>query len=667
MPDGRRVVSASATGHPQVHVWDIATGVPVRVPNVADSGPLENLVVSPDGTRLFASTGRSIVVIDLPRDDRPAVPAEWLAGVVSDAESAVDLLGITNDVRMIAAVVAALSTRPPLSLALLGNWGAGKSSFMRQVRLRVDELAHQSRDGNSAFAANVRQVTFNAWHYSDDHVWVGLVEHLFRELAEPDNDETTAEDINELQVRLSTKRAEQERLSDDLRAVDRADRRGWLAPFRSALVGRAVLRGAWRELRSGGWRILLVLGLIAAGIATVVFGSAILQWLGGAVAVVAAVVGPVAVAWRRLGEYTEKARRELLSRKTAVDGEIQEAEEELAQRDPARRLKSLLKEISTAERYESYRGLTGRIHGDLRRLSQDLSSALARHKVGKPPVQRIVLYVDDLDRCAPGRVVDVLQAVNLLLTMKLFVVVVAVDPRWLLRSLKRHHEGLFDDNEVAYLDKIFHIPVALRPMGEHAGRYLQLLLPPVEETAVPEPVVERTPQATPKPVQQAPVVDAPPVQAQPVVQPPEVVHRPVVDLNPEGLRLRAVEREFLGRLTPLLPTPRAIKKLVNLYRLLRLGVPENQLDEFVDGSYQAAALLLAVLVGAPQEARTTLEALAKASEGEDVVDALPVAPLRELIVELRKDISVHGDALTYQQWAKTVARYGFETYDLFTG
>ncbi len=71
----------------------------------------------------------------------------------------------------------------------------------------------------------------------------------------------------------------------------------------------------------------------------------------------------------------------------------------------------------------------------------------------------------------------------------------------------------------------------------------------------------------------------------------------------EGLRMTGPEREFLGRLTPLLATPRAIKKLANLYRLLRLSVPRDQLALFLDGRYQAAALLLAALAGDPSRAR----------------------------------------------------------------
>jgi hypothetical protein len=384
-------------------------------------------------------------------------------------------------------------------------------------------------------------------------------------------------------------------------------------------------------------------------------------------------LGPVIVAGRRLGEYTERARRELIARKSEVDSDIQEVERRLDALDPKRRLDKLLAEISKPERYASYRGLTGLIHRDLRQLSEDLTAVRsgweAAGSVGPAPLQRIVLYVDDLDRCAPQRVVNVLQAVNLLLTMELFVVVVAVDPGWLLRSLKRHHEGLFDDNEVAYLDKIFHIPVALRPMGGRAVDYLRSLLPGAEEEPAP-PVVER--ERPEVPVQQA--SSARPVTPQ-VVQRVPVGEAPVVpkaapNLKPEGLRLRAPERKFLARLTPLLSTPRAVKKLVNLYRLLRLGVPENGLNAFVGGEqggpFQAAALLLATLVGAPQEARELLEKLAGAPAG-DILEVVGGSALGELVTGIRKDVPVHGDTATYRQWAVTVARYGFETYDLFDG
>ena len=83
-----------------------------------------------------------------------------------------------------AALLAASTTEPPLSVALMGNWGSGKSTFMGLVSKRVAALGELAErfPGETAWVGPIRQVRFNAWHYSDDHLWVGLVEHLFREL-----------------------------------------------------------------------------------------------------------------------------------------------------------------------------------------------------------------------------------------------------------------------------------------------------------------------------------------------------------------------------------------------------------------------------------------------------------------------------------------------------
>jgi hypothetical protein len=65
-----------------------------------------------------------------------------------------------------------------------------------------------------------------------------------------------------------------------------------------------------------------------------------------------------------------------------------------------------------------------------------------------------VLYIDDLDRCTPAQVIDVLQAVHLMLALDLFVVVVGVDPRWLLHSLRdRYRTILSRDDGVRVPDR----------------------------------------------------------------------------------------------------------------------------------------------------------------------------------------------------------------------
>ena len=95
------------------------------------------------------------------------------------------------------------------------------------------------------------------------------------------------------------------------------------------------------------------------------------------------------------------------------------------------------------------------------------TSAAAPIEAKGPIFERIILYIDDLDRCPPDKVVDVLQAVHLLLTFPLFVVIVAVDARWLSRSLEAYYGELLDPDAKAagaaatardYLEKIFQVP-----------------------------------------------------------------------------------------------------------------------------------------------------------------------------------------------------------------
>jgi hypothetical protein len=103
-----------------------------------------------------------------------------------------------------------------------------------------------------------------------------------------------------------------------------------------------------------------------------------------------------------------------------------------------------------------------------------------------PSFERIILYIDDLDRCPPSKVVEVLQAIHMLLYFPLFVVVVAVDARWVSRALKAYYPDLVADEQIGdstrprrheshgqeerpadaqdYLEKIFQIPYWVRRM-----------------------------------------------------------------------------------------------------------------------------------------------------------------------------------------------------------
>ncbi|MBC6449998.1 P-loop NTPase fold protein [Actinokineospora xionganensis] len=653
-------------------------------PTVLDGhlGRVQSLVIDDDGRLISGGEDGTIRVWDpitgfqlAGTDLTPGQPGQQRADVSNDAESKRDLLGFSRDVSTLAALIADRHTVPPLSVALLGAWGAGKSSFLRQLEQQVKALAERSH-GNpeqSAFAANVRQIRFNAWQYSDDHLWVGLVEHLFDSLTPREQQvsasQSTVTELDELRAR-----------SRDLGVeLERAERTGGAA---ADLRAPALLRLLWRErtvLRSRWALALIPVALAAAGVSWALWGST-LAVVGASVIAIGAAVIPVVeglvTGWNKFAGLPGSLREKVRARKKLLDSQIATKDAALARTDPTAGLSALIAEVRSGH-YEQYRGVLGRAHEHLRTLSHNVDAALEKWRAvpqGPPPLERIVLYVDDLDRCPPRKVVDVLAAVHLLLALPLFVVVVAVDPRWLRRSLEQHQSELFGpDNGVAarpldYLDKIFQITFALRPMGSSADRLIDELLPQAE------PESPRRPETTPRPAQPTTITSPPTVSREKATPTPR--RSPVADptLRPDRLLLRETERDFIKRLRPLLDTPRTVKKLINLYRLVRIGVPGTNLDRFVGhdgGPYQAVLILLAIVLTTPDQARDLVTAL-RTTQGPDVWEVLADLEAKDaswrqtnaVLDAIRASVPVHGDAGTYRAWAGTVTRFSFETYDM---
>ena len=767
-PDGATLATGGGDG--TVRIWDTGTGEQQRQLS-GHTAPVQSVAYAPDGATL-ASVGDMTIRIWNPRNGAQVDGTGFgvtrrigrpLAGVSSDAPSERDLIAAASDVETLADLIAAAATSPPLAIALIGDWGVGKSSVMLQIQRRIDTLAEMSRNnpGLSVFASNVRQVRFNAWDYSDDQLWSGLVDHLFRTLAaDPDSSSappdpgTVEAERRALRRNLAEQEAAGERLSSGLRAADRAVQpQGFLAwlgsPVYAWRVVTAAIRELAREIRSAPWVLLgwAVLGAIAYG-AWSLWGSKI----GATATAVAAVVAPAVVigqrlrSWHRTGTgATARLRQRLDQQERAINQKIADLRERLALIDASARLSAFLSDRAAPSAYQEYRGLLGQVRSDLATLSNDLTAArnewLISGATTPPPLERIVLYIDDLDRCPPRRVVEVLEAVHLMLALELFVVVVAVDARWLIRSLEYHYRELFSTGDglvpsasvsspeadaeagpaspVDYLDKIFQIPYVLAPPPPNAmASYLRSLLPPASSpTATPQaspmvPAVEsmsvepgpdshegESPTAMGtqdySPHDGAVAVQLPPgesdddprqragktgdqaVKGQPTTPRTEERDTAIPDLRPLGLQVSQPEAEFMTLLGPLLPTPRAAKKLVNLYRLVRIGIPDSGLAAFTGseagGQYQVVQILLAVLVGSPAAAQRMFRELMDATPESDIFTVLAKAGAADLpeshlcvrisadLVKISEDTPLMTATSEYQRWCPALARYSFHT------
>lgn len=348
-------------------------------------------------------------------------------------------------------------------------------------------------------------------------------------------------------------------------------------------------------------------------------------------------------------EAISSARRELKSAEASVAAARTRLAELLNQQatlDPTRRLGAFLQERVQSTQYRSQQGLISLVHKDFSELSKymkDLRDAAPSTDAkgdADPdairPFDRIVLYVDDLDRCRPAHVVNMLEAVHLLLALDLFVVVVAVDSRWLTRALEVHYQELLGSSAVdadglrastpqSYLEKIFQITYALAPMKpERFGEYVaslaggEVTAPKSSSTPAPQhssnPGDDSNAPATPEPLTTDDAAPAAAARAssgsaatgQKTQKTPRRASSPPVHISAE-------ERAFIVRLVPLLPTPRIAKRLVNVYRVIKAQKTVEALEAFEqEGQAANCLLMLALLLGRPGVAASLLRTLHEA-------------------------------------------------------
>ncbi|MEE4543971.1 P-loop NTPase fold protein [Streptomyces sp. V4-01] len=379
-------------------------------------------------------------------------------------------------------------------------------------------------------------------------------------------------------------------------------------------------------------------------------------------------------AWKTVRKFADAQRARVQTAADVAQAEVQALEREMQNLTAAGQLAGLISERAAAGDYRSQLGVMTQIREDFQRMAALLARAAdpgadprtaegpagqrARDGQGErgdeagdrlPSVDRIVLYIDDLDRCPPARVVEMLEAVHLLLAVPLFVVVVAIDPRWLLRSVALHYRDILDVSDLPapagtptgpggetepevstpaqYLEKIFQVVFTL-PALDAAG-YRQMLRSLVGARADQQPPAD--PSQTTAPATDAAPDGQVPGGAEPSAEDPSQQDRARDESSEEGVpwvaAVKVIERTdpltldpdelaLLDLLGPpgLVSTPRGVKRLANSYGLLsalRRPSRDDDLREVPaatapDGSvipayrpYRAGMVLLAALVAYP--------------------------------------------------------------------
>jgi hypothetical protein len=709
-------------------------------------------------------------------------PRPVISGYTSDDTEGPDLLDMKKEVEALCSVLAAKDVKPPLSLGLFGEWGSGKSFFMRMMQERIEKLkkAAQGAEGETAYCKNIVQLKFNAWHYIDKDLWASLTSEIFEglagalvkkddadseykrahllantikskdELAKAEREKNEAEaklreseenlkklerDASAIEANLTPKALVQGTLNVAIRQPEVRDTveetkkelnaklevaaKDLNYPTSLAMESEVKtqiqdLDGIWGSVRALAiairntkgirrWQlftaavvIVLVVSLLA------VYRASLVGLLGSVIVLLVGVIAPVAPlipgmlrAVRIIKQVQEERTRlieearqssraaflqkvlnaqqrveEAQQRVEKVSAEVRIHEQEMETLRADRQMSDFIKQRQASTVYTKHLGVIAQAREDFEKLSMLLAKEKKDAEKGPPAgeeeqllprIDRIILYIDDLDRCPEKQVVDVLQAVHLLLAFPLFIVVVGVDSRWLLYSLKQHskafqseaseNDGLPDEEHahwqstpLDYLEKIFQISFTLRRM--QATGFAQLVdvltsqqksTPPAEvknekiiskEAAVGRDGMtdhDDTPTADvgiTEPSDQHPTPVPDPLGASPkaFTHSVKVLPHEEIDLNPGYLHIEDWEREYMKKLYRFIPSPRAAKRYVNVYRLLRASIDDQKLQAFIGnkdgGQHQYMLLLLAMLLGHPAETTEILRALLQGDPSE---------------------------------------------------
>lgn len=688
-------------------------------------------------------------------------PQNFKATVANDEAFGEDQLGFEEDAKAFARLIALKDTNPPLSIAVFGEWGSGKSFFMHLIEKELQRKAriHESEEttGQEAqpYYNGIATITFNAWSYIDSNLWASLVTRIFEGLDEYLRDYKKGDDElrsirDELSHNLEIARKEQDHLQRQIDELESKKQElqgkreehernkttyksklaelskaklletvlgsGQYATARKAFVDqykklspedgagvnadldpytfqevmadlqsfKGLARSFFANKKANTQAFMLVLALMAVPVGLhflqvdlsavaqiVVSGLSPLLVLAHRIQRTFTKMKPAIKASLKLGseiqkgldeaelQYANETRR-LEEAIASCEMQIEQAHQQVSHKEAhiqqlqkqqkhglgQQAVAAFIEKKAGGSDYSKYLGVISIIRKDFETLSNlfgENQTGLNQQDYLTKPLNRIVLFIDDLDRCPVEQVVEVLDAVKLLMCFDLFVVIVGVAPNWVRNSLLKKHYAQFGQmnrdvdslthvppvNPLNYLEKIFQIPYHLRiPGAALREQYVRSLFDSIK--AHPEPIEREEPDSTTSEppsteiheqekgvgvrgirpnqsfIEDIRVETSDTQEGEETAIENDVQDQPVelsalnqeATLDMDFYRMTEEELNVVAKTSILVGSnPRTVKRFANLYRLLRVNAMIQQLWSTDKQGQLKTLVLLAILNG----------------------------------------------------------------------
>lgn len=400
-----------------------------------------------------------------------------------------------------------------------------------------------------------------------------------------------------------------------------------------------------------------------------------------------------------IADLTEE-KTKLEAKQNAIQEKKTKLENEIKEIGSGKLLANFLAGKTTDDVYIKQLGIISWVRKDFAKLNelfqkQKTVQASEPNLPSEVQIDRIVLYIDDLDRCNEDVVVKVLEAIHLLLAFPLFVVVVGVDPRWLNNALSEKYKRLFgyggekktnkektnsnafvEDSTLLpgvatsydYLEKIFQIPFALKPINKTGREKLIQYLIREEMTGGNIHNVEVLESlnlidkvsAAGNPTEDANKKESPDT---PIENAAEKLQK--ARQVKERLVFSKEELGYMQKISILFGhTPRTINRYINIYRIIKAHGNLKATVNFSKGEFKPIMFMLGIIVGCSVFAEEFVTEISKANDFDEFRTFLDNGRLNEKLKSIIKPFSIDIETIRMEDFKKNIeliSRFSFRT------